>query len=263
MAYLPIKLLGIINTNPVESTNRQIATYVLDNLEKIDFMSAGTLAAACNVSKSSISRFCRELDYEDFYHFQLDAVRYTRNFFDKFELDGEDDALVQNYLSRVQRNVERLKNVVDNQTILQLAADIDTCEHLILLGNMQSGDIAQIFQHNLFIAGKNAVVAINPPEQRQLLRQAKSGTLVFVFSVSNTFFEALNAPDFLDKLPAEVKLVLITVHPLRPVSPRVDVTVNCNCDTSLAGGNLSMELVANMIALAYKRRVTQRLDQEN
>jgi DNA-binding MurR/RpiR family transcriptional regulator len=263
MAYLPIKLLGVINTNPVESTNRQIASYVLDNLEKIDFMSAGTLAAACNVSKSSISRFCRELDYEDFYHFQLDAVRYTRNFFDKFDLDATDQDLVGGYLTRVQQNAEHLKQTLDNGVVLRLAEEIDACDRLVLLGNMQSGDIAYIMQHNLFIAGKTAVTAVNPPEQRQLLREAKAGTMVIVFSVSNTFFECLNAPDLLGKLPADVKLALITAHPLRAVPERVNTVINCKVDTSLAGGNLSMEMVANMIALAYQRRVAQRLDREN
>jgi DNA-binding MurR/RpiR family transcriptional regulator len=111
MAYLPIKLLGIINTNPTESANSQIATYVLDNLEHIDYMTAGSLAVACNVSKSSVSRFCRELSYDDFYHFQLDAIRYSRNYFQKFAIADEtsEESLVGCYLDAVKANIEKIK----------------------------------------------------------------------------------------------------------------------------------------------------------
>ena len=263
MAYLPVKLLGVINTTPVESTNRQIASYVLDNLEKIDFISAGSLAAACNVSKSSVSRFCRELDYEDFYHFQLDALRYTRNYFDKFKIEAEEGGtLTECYLERARQSIEQMKTRLDDGQVRQLAADLVSHPHVILMGNMQSGDIAYILQHNLFIAGKPATVAVNLREQRMLLQDIKSHTLVIIFSVSATFFHYLDMPDLLKERPEGVKLCLITTHPLETIPDVVDLAVNCGGDSTLAGGNMNMEHVANLLVLHYQKLTAGKPDKE-
>jgi DNA-binding MurR/RpiR family transcriptional regulator len=256
MAYLPIKLLGIINTNPAEAANSQIAAYVLDNLEHIDYMSAGSLATACNVSKSSVSRFCRELSYEDFYHFQLDAIRYTRNHFQKFAIADEtsEEELAGCYLDAVEANIEKMKAQLDEKMVWQIADDIAQCSNLLLLGNMQSGDIAYIMQHNLFVAGKSAVVSVNPSEQRQLVQRIGPDTVIIIFSVSGSFFECLGIPNLLEKRPEHVKLYCVTANPCFPIPSVVDGILDCGVENSLSGGNLCMELAANLLVLSYQKR---------
>lgn len=247
----------------MESTNRQIASYVLDNLERIDFLSTGSLAAACNVSKSSISRFCRELGYEDFYHFQLDALRYTRNYFSKFEIKAtEGRTLTDCYLERAQQNIGQLKTRLEDEKLQKLAADLVNYPHVILMGNMQSGDIAYILQHNLFIAGKATTVAVSLREQQMLLQDIKPNTLVIVFSVSATFFHCLNMPDLLNSRPKGVKLCLVTIHPLEAIPDTVDIVINCGGDSTLAGGNMNMEHVANLLVLYYQKLTAEKQNKE-
>lgn len=78
MINLGTTLLGIINTTSYHSINHQIATYVLENLERFDYLNEPELARACSVSKSSVNRFCKELGYESFARFQSDVLRFRR-----------------------------------------------------------------------------------------------------------------------------------------------------------------------------------------
>lgn len=60
-------LLGVIEKEDPGSTDYIIADYILHNVYELGKCSSLELAQGCNVSKSSISRFCRNIGLEDFF----------------------------------------------------------------------------------------------------------------------------------------------------------------------------------------------------
>lgn len=256
MNNLGIILLGVINTTSYHATNHQIAMYVLENLEKFDYLSEPELARACNVSKSSINRFFKELGYETFARFQADVLRFRRRHHFKYTLDDEDprnpDAtLFENYCMSVARNAELLCRNVDEALIAELAHDIDAYGQVIVMGEMQSGDVACAFQHNLFEAGRIVTASINSREQGEMLEHLEPDTLVVVFSLFGNLFWHTRP----DRKPLEhvegTKIYWITSHPhLHPEMP-VDRIIDCQLGKNLAAGNLAMEIVANTVVLYY------------
>ena len=67
MSNIRIQLLNVINRESSDSMNFIIAQYILENLDRRKVITTKELADNCNVSKSSISRFCRKIGYEGFY----------------------------------------------------------------------------------------------------------------------------------------------------------------------------------------------------
>src|SRR5690625_4484748 len=106
MGILIIRLLTIINNEPQDSTLFHIAIVCLGNYYLIDKCSISEMAAVANVSKSSISKFARQIGFDDYYHLKDNAAfvkdRYNNHY---------------NYLTKI---VEEL----DNRNYLEYFSDI-------------------------------------------------------------------------------------------------------------------------------------------
>lgn len=256
--HIGTTLLGMINTTSHLSTNHQIAVWVLSNLERLDHLSEPEMALACNVSKSSINRFCKELGYANFQRFQLDVLSFRRRYEKKYALtlyDARDPekSLLDNYTESVARNVRRLAENVDDAVLAQIAADIDAYDQVILVGEQQSGDVACLMQHNLFGAGKVVTSYIYAKEQREVLDRLLPGTLLIVFSLYGNFFHRVLEGAGVSNRPERCKICWITSQPVLPPTIPVDVVIDCGLNKNLAAGNLAMEMVANVIVLHYWR----------
>lgn len=258
MINLGTTLLGIINTTSYHSINHQIATYVLENLERLDYLSEPDLARACSVSKSSVNRFCKELGYESFARFQSDVLRFRRRNNFKYEL-GPDDVrepgrtLTENYCASVARNAALLAANVDDSVLEDIARDLDRYSEVMVIGEMQSGDVACSFQHNLFEAGRVVTANVYGKEQRELLERLSPGTLVIVFSLFGHFFRRIVDKEGALERAEDTKLCWITSCPTMRPATQVDVVVDCGLGKNLAAGNLAMEMVANAIVMHYWR----------
>lgn len=256
MINLGTTLLGIINTTSYHSTNHQVATYVLENLERLDHLSEPEMARACNVSKSSINRFCKELGYESFAHFQADVLRFRRRNNFKYVL-GPDDvcedgrSIMENYCASVARNAGRLAANVDDAVLEEVARDLDRHDEVMVIGEMQSGDVAYSFQHNLFEAGRVVTANVYAKEQRELLGHLGPGALVIVFSLFGHFFRRVcEEPGMLARTEG-AKVCWITSCPTMTPDREVDLVIDCGLGKNLAAGNLAMEMVANAIVMHY------------
>ncbi len=63
---LPIVFLSTLASEKKDSTNSQIASYLLNHLEEIKDIGIQDMAKECHVAMSSISRFCKEIGLHDF-----------------------------------------------------------------------------------------------------------------------------------------------------------------------------------------------------
>lgn len=258
MEQIGITLLGMVNTTSHLSANHQIAIWVLSNLGHLNHVSEPEMAKACNVSKSSINRFCKELGFQNFQQFQTAVLRFQRPYslkYDPAQTEGYNPNLstLDNYTNLVAKNAHALAENIDDDVLADIARDIDTHDQVVILGEMQSGAVALSLQHNLFSTGKAVTAYIYSPEQREVLRKLQPGTLLIIFSLFGNFFQNLAGAQAPFERLDRTKVVWITSHPVLPPTIPIDVIVDCKLDKTLAAGNLSMELVANAIVLHYWR----------
>ena len=77
---LPIVFLSTLASEKKDSTNSQIATYLLNHLDDIKDIGIQEMAKECSVAMSSISRFCKEIGLNDFNELRELLISTKMNF---------------------------------------------------------------------------------------------------------------------------------------------------------------------------------------
>ena len=119
MSNIRIQLLNVINRESSDSMNFIIAQYILENLDRRKVITTKELADNCNVSKSSISRFCRKIGYEDFMELQYAIATYNSFIAERFShIDGVTTKdYVVNYFERSKEIINYLNQNMDTDTL--------------------------------------------------------------------------------------------------------------------------------------------------
>ena len=190
-----VLLWGIYQTEPRQSVNFIIAEKLLQNLYTIEKISSGQVAQMCNVSKTSLTRFCRDMGYEDFSDLRMDLYNWGRNRNDPKEmlllpfLHGQMD-IYEPYLARVEQQISQLRQHISAEQIHLMVQKIRQYDKVVVMGHMQAACNAISFQQSLFCAGKMIDSYIRPAKQVEFFMAPDFGAqpqLILVFSVSGVF----------------------------------------------------------------------------
>lgn len=253
MNRLLIRLWGILDGEDPESINYQIAQTLVENIASIRHTSSASLAELCNVSKPSISRFCKNLGYEDFYDFRAELNQYCPDRGTKYILSSGsgDSNWMAGYMDSIRRNLDLMQNPMIREKIERLSHDIYSYRKVFLLGNMQSGKTASNLHYNLHVVKKNIYAVSSLKEQIQVFDVCRQGTLIVIFSVSGEYFRALFPGGEIPKHPAGSKIWLVTTNPAVRKMDGIDEILNCETGSDIAGSNICLEIAANLIATCY------------
>lgn len=66
MGLLIIRLITFLNSQSPDSTYYHVAVTMLENYSRIHLISIEEIAKLCHVSKSTISKFTRQLGFDDY-----------------------------------------------------------------------------------------------------------------------------------------------------------------------------------------------------
>lgn len=256
MNRLLIRLWGVLDGEEPGSINYQIARTLVSKISSIKHTSSSALAELCNVSKPSISRFCKNLGYDDFYEFRAELNQYCPDRGAKYQLDrmNHTSDLIGDYLASVQNHLAMLHTPEIQNQIIALADDIKQYRQVYLLGNMQSGKTASSLHYNLHVLKKDIIALTSLKEQVEILKSCQRGTLIVIFSVSGEYFRALFPGGEIPLHPADSKIWMVTTNPALKYMDGVDSILNCRTGSDLAGSNICLEMTANLIALSYWNR---------
>lgn len=251
-SYFALNLQGFIATNPVGSVDWLLGTYVLEHIDAVETMTAAAIAAACSVSRATVSRFIRSLGYDDFAAFQRDCVRWRRDVNNHLAApaDPATGSRIAGYLEQAAQAALAVRDNVAEGDIARVAQALVAAEHRVLLGSMQSGDVASILSHDLFQAGLSSAVYVSVADQVQALRTLAPHSVVVIMSVFATFFDRIDMGKVLATRPDDCLVVLCTSSCTHAIPPEVDVVLDCQAGTALAGGNHALMLLAGALALS-------------
>ena len=142
---LPILLLAQLSASSPNSTNSQIASYILNHLEEVRDSSIRDLASKCYVSLSSISRFCRDMGLNDFAELR-ELIAETDL---KFEIASESDdpeTQKKDYLTKVRESLFLVEKSLDMKKVEKLVEDIDRYPKISVFGILK-GETAIYFDY--------------------------------------------------------------------------------------------------------------------
>ena len=161
MAYyekLPIVLLSEVASGREDSYNCRIAAWLLAHLG--EQVSAEEVARACFVSKSAVSRFCREVGLEDFHELKEMLAASGKH----FERIGGADAAAQarEAASLSAESMLLAAATLDTVMLDRLAAEIVRAPRVACFGLLKAQAAADA------LAAKTAAVAADPEDKEDV-----------------------------------------------------------------------------------------------
>lgn len=257
MSNIRIQLLNVINRESRDSTNFIIAQYMLEHLEQMKVISTKELARECNVSKSSISRFCRKIGYEDFMELQIAIVTYDSCIDERIpDLKGNAvEEFVKTYLADSKRIVDHLEKNLDTAALEELAADLHSFSRVVLMGHVQSSLPAFSLQHYLTILHKFTYSTQDPTEQREMLEQFGEEDLIIIFSAGGRFLERVLDPMSVMERRNIPRIYMITANRV-PHLPFVYKYIEL-WDTYNYASPAVLEMYSDLISLTYRKKYAE------
>ena len=189
MAYygkLPIVLLSELAAGKEDSYNCRIAAYLLGRIGET--VSAEEIARACYVSKSAVSRFCREVGLEDFTELK-DLLKSAEKVFVPVGAELPAARQAKSFCALAADSMRLAAETIDCGALDRLAEDIRDAERVACFGMLKAETAALSLHSDLTMLGKRAVTKISFQDQMDYLSAAGPEELVLVFSYRGVYFD--------------------------------------------------------------------------
>ena len=192
MGLLIIRLITFLNSQSPDSTYYHVAVTMLENYSRIHLISIEEIAKLCHVSKSTISKFTRQLGFDDYLDLKDNAafvenrfnnpLNYVSNILTSIESDGVND-----YLDAVCEDVNYLREHMDLSAIDHVAKAISDYDNVAAFGLMFSESAALDLQCKLAYNGKFIRSFQDDVLQEAFLKKAKADTLILILTNSGEY----------------------------------------------------------------------------
>lgn len=266
MGVLYSRLLIILNENSADSTFYHIALIMLENMQQLSTLAINEVADLCCVSKSTISKFIRELGYADYAEFRVAAEFEDNKYRNSYNYIND----VIGYLSRhtpeeyahqLAQDIEATYAQLDWTAIDHLAQDLIKYKKVMAFGWMFSGTAAMDLQVKLGYCGKFIVTNASDIKQMQGIARADAETLLIIFSDSGQYMNRYaTIDDFYQKdilSTTKAKIVLITSDAQMAHDPRVAYSILFRHTSEVHTHRVTYPLLTDLVAWRY-RELTHR-----
>lgn len=231
MYILYNRLITALNEKKPDSTEFYIAKMMVWNLWELPQMSISDVAKMCAVSKSTISKFVRDIGFEDYLDFKLEAVWQGKR--EVYNKDGKCN--ITDYIHRhgvwayekvLAEDIRSVLFGMDEEQLKRLAADLHEYRNLAAFGISYSESAAINLQHKMHYYHKFLYTTMNDKQQEHYIETADEETLILIFSNSGKYIsvyqnrEGCPVKNTFDKTKA--KIVLVTSNRQMMEDERVD-----------------------------------------
>ncbi len=246
-------LFAVIEKEDPGSTNYIIADYIIRNSHKLEDISTVELAKACNVSKASISRFCRYIGLEDFLSLKLliRSFKPGRTILKKYTFKQTSNDDIINFINETDEKIKSLKKHLDRYLLDQITTDIKNYQRVYFMGLQQSSAIAISLANDLMSFKKFTRALMDPKQINEVFKNATEKDLIIVFSATGTFFEkVLSRKNIIAKYnpPRIYFITTIAVNDYDFVYRNIYLDKEYNF-----ASNLLINFYASLIAINYKK----------
>lgn len=261
MGLLIIRLITFLNSQAPETTNYHIAMTMLANYSNLHLISIGKIAKLCNVSKSTISKFARQLGFDDYLDLKDNAafienrfnnpLNYLSNILTSIEIDGFD-----NYLNAVTTDINFLRVNLDFDAVDNIAKAINDYDNVAAFGLVFSESAAIDMQYKLAYNGKFIRTFQDDVIQEDFLRNAGEDTLIIILTNSGDYLTKqqikLGTPrkDIFSKTKA--KIVVISSNPVVKNFSFVDEALIFPHQTKYQTHSIMYQIITDLIVSRYR-----------
>lgn len=269
MGSLLNRLLIMLNDSDPKSTDYHITFTLLMNFYSLSTLSIGEVASLCTVSKSTISKFIRNIGYEDYADFKSAApfeenkfgfnLNYNQNIAEYIETNGLD-----RYIDVLQDDLTLARSSIDMSKIEELAKDLIRYQKVASFGLLFSEIGAIDLQWKLAYNGKFVITTMSDVKQRDFINYASEDTLIIIYSNSGSYMQKYQLSEFQepkDFSHIKSKIVLITSNSKMMNHPGVDLCLCYGHTSAVQTHSVLYPLINDMIVMKY-RELTREKKQE-
>lgn len=134
--------------NKLSKGQKRIADYILNNYDKVAFMTASSLGNSVEVSESTVVRFANALGYGGYPKLQKalqESIKTKLTTVQRFEMSKELDSNTDLYKKIMKHDVENIQKTIDDldiENLRSIATDIHKAKKVYVLGMRSSSVLA-------------------------------------------------------------------------------------------------------------------------
>lgn len=228
--------------NQLTRAERKVADYVLQNKNKVLYMSITDLADACKVGDTSVYRFCRTLGLDGYQQFKmkLSISLSEHELFEEKEkkkdestasriMESHINAIRESYLLLNQEKLERLVEL------------IDISERVYFFGIGDSLLTAEEARNKFLRITSKVACLTDPHMQSMAASMATEKDLIVIISYSGSTKDNIHVAKIAKR--AGARIACITHYKKSPLTAYSDVTLLCGAEEApLEGGSMSAKM---------------------
>lgn len=265
MFIVAYRLINLRNNSGIDSTDSHIAEVMLEHVNEIDRLSIEKVAELCSVSKSKLSKFVKQMGFDDYKEFRdlVKNEKYRSGYYgyeDKLPMgryiakEGWDE-----YMKILHDDLDRFTERLDMYAVRRLATALYQHKEVAAFGSVYSQTAAIDFMYRMAEEGKYIRTYTYDIAQEEYLKNMDKDTLVIIFSNSGQYLYGdgmrLNGyfKTYLKKTKGEI--ALITSNREAAMDPIVKYPVLYTFSTHVHSHMLMERLAMEIILSEYKKLV--------
>ncbi len=261
MGLLLIRLLIALNDKEANSTDYFIAYTMLMNYDELSKMSINEVATLCYVSKSTISKFIRSINFEDYAEFReaskFKENRYGFNLnFNKNIMEFIENKGTDKYIDVIHEDIEELKRNLNLEKIKKLAQYLNEYKKVAAFGALFSEYAALDLQAKLAYNRKFIFTNLDDVKQDNFIKNSKEDTLIILYSNSGRYFEKYQTSEFQtnkDFSNVKAKIILITSNKKFENHPKVDLCIYFSHTSKIQTHSILYTIINDIITMEYRK----------
>lgn len=249
---LPIVFLSTLASEKKDSTNSQIATYLLNHLDDIKDIGIQEIAKECSVAMSSISRFCKEIGLNDFNELRELLISIKMNF-EQYSSSSKAKNRLEEYSLKVKESITMVEKSIDMQQINALCKEIQKYQQVGIFGLLKAGAVAFNLQSDLLMLGKQTYSHISYKQQLQYISSTNEDDLLIIFSYTECYFDYPDISTLKNKLKKPQIWLISSKQESYP--DFIDHVITFDSKRDQNSHPYQLQFIASLIAQEYARRI--------
>ncbi len=253
-----------LSYNQFTKTEKKIADYVVQNTNRVLFMSITELSEACGVADASVHRFCRTMGVKGYQEFKmklsLSITSDEEDVPEKNEINAKIDSLEFTLDKILQGHINALKETRTLMRMDEIGRAVKMMEDATNIYFFGIGDslLTAREARNKFLRICNKVSCIDDPHmQAMAASMAGPNDMIFIISYSGATKDNIYVAKIAKKVGA--KIVGITRFLKSPLTSYTDALLVCGSnegplDGGSMGAKLSQLYIIDVLFQEYYRR---------
>ncbi|MBY6195949.1 MurR/RpiR family transcriptional regulator [Vibrio hangzhouensis] len=233
------------NIEPLSKKLRQVADYILENAQDVQFQTITDLARNTQTSEATVVRLCRDMGYKGYSDFRMAlAVDLSQNA-TKSKPSSDGDIVDVSANSAVD-SLQDTSKLIDRKALDRICSLVHQADFIGCVGVGASSIVGRYLAYRLIRIGKNAIMYEDTHLAAMNASRSKKGDLWFSVSSSGSTREVVHAAkQAFNKGVPVVALTNINHSPLSAISS--EMLVAARPEGPLTGGAFASKVGALLL----------------